>query len=199
MGCPQPSRMPSSMSTMEPTPSSNARMASRRYGTRSRFTTKPVLSLARTGVLPRLFANAVASSKTAGSVSGERTTSTSFMSGTGLKKCSPTTREGRLVVAAISVMESEEVLEAKMASGRQAASRAWKTWRLVSMFSVTTSIRRSHWPMRPSSVVPSSRDRTSAFRSAVTLPFSTPLARNDSILPRPFSRRSSLTSRTTTR
>jgi hypothetical protein len=50
-------------------------------------------------------------------VSGERTTSTSFMSGTGLKKCRPTKRVGRFVVAAISVMESDEVLEAKIARG----------------------------------------------------------------------------------
>ena len=42
-----------------------------------------------------------------------------------MKKCRPTKREGRFVVAAISVMEREEVLEAKIVSGGQAASRAW--------------------------------------------------------------------------
>ena len=57
-------------------------------------------------------------------VSGERTTSTSFMSGTGLKKCSPTKRAPRRVLAASSVMESEKVLEAKIVWGGQAASSA---------------------------------------------------------------------------
>ena len=47
-------------------------------------------------------------------MSGERTTSTSFMSGTGLKKCRPTKRSARFVAAAISVMESDDVLEAKI-------------------------------------------------------------------------------------
>ena len=36
--------------------------------------------------------------------------------------------------------------------------------------------------------MPFSRPRTSALRSGVTLPFSTPLARKASILPRPFCR-----------
>ena len=77
----------------------------------------PVLSDARTGVLPRLCANAAASSNDSGEVSGERTTSTSFISGTGLKKCRPTKRSARFVAAAISVIESDEVLEAKIAWG----------------------------------------------------------------------------------
>src|SRR4029079_13814467 len=156
------------------------------------------LSDARTGVLPRLAAKAATSSYTAGSVKGDRTTSTSFIRGTGLKKCRPTKRDGRFVVAAISVMERDEVLEAKIASGRQAASRAWKTWRLTSRLSVTTSMTRSHSPIFASSVVPSSRERTSALRSGVTFPFSTPLVRKRSMLPRPFFRKPSSTSRTST-
>ena len=47
---------------------------------------KPVLSAVRTGVLPRLAAKAKAASNASGEVSGVRATSTSFMSGTGLKK-----------------------------------------------------------------------------------------------------------------
>ncbi len=53
-----------------------------------------------------------------------RTTSTSFIRGTGLKKCRPTKRacrSGRVAVI-ISVIESEEVFEAKMVSGLQTAS-----------------------------------------------------------------------------
>ena len=43
-----------------------------------------------------------------------RITSTSFMIGTGLKKCSPTKRCGRCVTMAISVIEIEDVLLAKI-------------------------------------------------------------------------------------
>ena len=49
-----------------------------------------------------------------------RTTSTSFMTGTGLKKCRPAKRSGRLVAADISVIVSEEVFEQKIVSGLQA-------------------------------------------------------------------------------
>ena len=75
---------------------------------------KPVESLARTAVLPSLLPNATISSYTAGSVAMVLTTSTSFITGTGLKKCRPTKRCGRLVAVAISVMVSEEVLLAKI-------------------------------------------------------------------------------------
>ena len=42
-------------------------------------------------------------------------TSTSFISGTGLKKCSPAKRSGRFVFAASSVMHSDDVFEQKIA------------------------------------------------------------------------------------
>ena len=45
-----------------------------------------------------------------------RTTSTSFISGTGLKKCRPTNCFGRAVAIDSSVIVSDEVLEAKIAS-----------------------------------------------------------------------------------
>ena len=43
-----------------------------------------------------------------------RITSTSFMSGTGLKKCSPPNRSGRADAAASSVMHSDDVFERKI-------------------------------------------------------------------------------------
>jgi hypothetical protein len=46
------------------------------------------------------------------------------MRGTGLKKCRPTKRAPRLVTAAISVIESEEVFEAKIVWGGHTASIA---------------------------------------------------------------------------
>src|SRR5260370_1296695 len=105
-----------SISSIEPTPPSSARIASRRYGTTSRLTMNPVLSCARTCVLPSFAPNATISSYTAGSVAIVRTTSTSFITGTGLKKCSPTNRCGRFVAAEISVIASEDVLLAKIVS-----------------------------------------------------------------------------------
>ena len=48
-----------------------------------------------------------------------RTTSTSFMIGTGLKKWRPTKFCGRFVAAAMSPIESDEVLLEKTACGAQ--------------------------------------------------------------------------------
>ena len=77
---------------------------------------KPVLSLARTGVLPRFLPNSTAVSYTSGAVAMVFTTSTSFIIGTGLKKCRPTKRSGRLVAVIISVIEIDDVLLAKIPS-----------------------------------------------------------------------------------
>ena len=65
--------------------------------------------------------NSVAVLKTSGSVRIVRTTSTSFMTGTGLKKCMPMNRRCRsaLVEVIICVIERLEVFEAKIVSGRQ--------------------------------------------------------------------------------
>ena len=85
---------------------------------------KPVRSEVRTGVLPSFSENFTISSKTVGSVAIVRITSTSFMTGTGLKKCRPTKRSGRLVKTAISVIEIEEVLLAKIVGFGQILSSA---------------------------------------------------------------------------
>ena len=54
-----------------------------------------------------------------GDVATLRTTSTSGIIGTGLKKWSPRNRSGRPVTVAIAMIERLEVLEAKMVSGPQ--------------------------------------------------------------------------------
>ncbi len=69
--------------------------------------------------------------------------STSFITGTGFMKCMPMTLSGPLVAAAISVMEMEEVFEARMVWGGQAASRTRKSSYLISAFSVAASTTRS--------------------------------------------------------
>src|ERR1039458_9698856 len=106
--------MASSMSVMDPTPSSYARIASSKYGTSSRFTMNPVLSLVRTGTLPSFTANSYAVSYTSGAVAMVFTTSTIFIMGTGLKKCRPMKRSGRLVAVINSGTEiDEETLSSK--------------------------------------------------------------------------------------
>src|SRR5207247_5977086 len=74
---------------------------------------KPELSLAATGSLPSDAANANARLKVCSDVVTVRTTSTSAISGTGLKKCSPTKRSARLVAAAISAIVRLDVFDAK--------------------------------------------------------------------------------------
>src|SRR2546427_6647762 len=61
----------------------------------------PELSLAATASLPRERANAKARRNVSSDVVTARTTSTSGISGTGLKKCRPTKRSARLVGAAL--------------------------------------------------------------------------------------------------
>lgn len=74
----------------------------------------PELSLAATACFPSPRANFMARSKVSGVVVTVRTTSTSCIRGTGLKKCSPTNRSARLVEAAMAAIVRLEVLEAKI-------------------------------------------------------------------------------------
>ena len=77
----------------------------------------PARSPTTTGSLPSRRARATASSTTDGSVTTVRTTSTSRCTGAGLKKCSPTTRPGSRVDAAISATDRLEVFVARIAAG----------------------------------------------------------------------------------
>ena len=78
---------------------------------------KPDRSVVRIGTLPRLVANFIASSRTGRRVVIVPTTSTSFISGTGLKKCIPMNRSTRFVAVIISVITKDDVLLAKIALG----------------------------------------------------------------------------------
>ena len=69
-----------------------------------------------TGVLPHAAAVARTASTTCGALARPRTTSTSVITGAGLKKCMPTMRSGCFSPAASAVIDSDEVLLAKMAS-----------------------------------------------------------------------------------
>ena len=78
------------------------------------MTTKPGASLTSTGVLPMLHRQVLDDSPPARrGCCTPAMTSTSFMAGTGLKKCMPMMVMLQSL-APISVMDREEVLEAKM-------------------------------------------------------------------------------------
>ena len=70
-------------------------------------------------------------------------TSTSFMAWTGLKKCRPTKRSGRLVAAASSATVSVEVLVAKIAPSFTTSSSRPKCSRFTGSSSTIDSITRS--------------------------------------------------------
>ena len=113
-----PTFAPVSMSSALPTPSSRARIASARNGMSIRLTMNPgrsaeTMSACRERRTASRIVAAVSSD-----VAEPRTSSTSGMTGTGLKKCMPTKRGRRpasTAPASVSI-EIELVFEAKIAS-----------------------------------------------------------------------------------
>ena len=166
-------------------------MASLIIGMSTRFETNPAASLTSTGVLPRSSASRRTVSYVSSLVASPRTTSTSFITGTGLKKCIPITRSGRSVAAAIWVIEMDDVFDARMALGG-AASSSWSKMRaLRSAFSVAASTTRSAaaTPLTRS-VSAVSRSSVAAWSSAVIRSLATIRPRFVSIVARAASRRS---------
>ena len=107
---------------------------------------KEGLSLTRMDVFfsALLVANAVAS--VASSVASPLTISSSGMTATGLKKWKPTTRSGCSRSAAISVIDSEDVLVASTHSADTTFSTSAKTVFLIAISSKTASITKSASP-----------------------------------------------------
>jgi len=75
----------------------------------------PGVERAITAILPQRTAVSLMACATSGAVARPLTTSTSFMRVGGLKKCMPTTRSGRASGAAMAVIDSEDVLVARIA------------------------------------------------------------------------------------
>src|SRR6185437_8491199 len=196
MGYPAPSIIPLSMSAMDATPASSARIASIMYGTRRRLTTNPELSRARIGSLPSDRANASARSIVAELVPIARTTSTIFIAGTGLKKCIPTNRSARDVAAAISPMVRLDVFDAKIVSAPQSASSCAKICDLAARSSTTASITMSALARSSAEVVKRISFSADSLSAPVALPFSIALSNDLRIAARARSPSSSETSRT---
>ena len=117
--------------------------ASRHSRSRSGSTAWPRGTARWSASLPRARAKSNARWKAASLVVTVFTTSTSFIRGTGLKKCSPTMRSGRAVAAAIAAIVRLDVFEAKMVCCGQSASSSFHIPFLMSRSSITASISRS--------------------------------------------------------
>ena len=112
------------------------------------------------------------------------TTSTSFMTGAGLKKCMPMTSCGRLVARAHSITGSEEVVVARIAPGLQISSRFSNRVVLMLRSSAIASTTMSAELRSSSEVVPVSRPSTSAFADSSSLPRWIALSRERSMVAR---------------
>ncbi|CAK7282282.1 hypothetical protein SGPA1_20248 [Streptomyces misionensis JCM 4497] len=125
--------------------------------------------------------------------------STSCCTGAGLKKWMPTTWSGREVATASFTSGMEEVLEARIASGRVTTwSSTWKISVFTGSLSTTASITRSRSANSPRSVVKPSRAWVASRSSSEILPRSAALERELYSRVRPISRASPVVSATFT-
>ena len=127
-----------------------------------------------------------------------RTTSTSAMTGTGLKKCMPITCAGRLVSAAIFVIEMEEVFVARIADGGRIRSRAVKTWAFSSRRSGAASTASSMPASDSMSTVVVMRSRAGSTSASASLPLAASRLRLVRIESRARSRKRCSTSQSVT-
>ena len=112
-------------------------------GIRIRFETKPGKSRASAGSLPRSRASSTIAAAVSSEVWTARITSTSFSTGTGLKKCMPITRSGRAVTAASEVIGIELVFDARIAPSGRTPSARRKSSSFAAASSLIASIIRS--------------------------------------------------------
>ena len=125
IGCAMPSFITVSIASGVATPSITQKIASLIIGIRTRLATKPGIVVhldRRLAQRPRRSPSPMR--VVASLVAWPRITSTSCITGTGFMKCIPITWSGRRVRAAISVMEIELVLVARIALGRGRPGRA---------------------------------------------------------------------------
>ena len=138
----------------------------------------PARSPQCTACLPTAAQTALAVATTSGAVAMVETTSTSFITGAGLKKCRPTTSDGREVAAAHSITGSEDVVVARIAPGRTTSSKAAKTACLTESSSATASITRSTEASASKSVTGTIRPSAAAASCSDSLPLTTALSRD---------------------
>ena len=106
-------------------------------------------------------------------------TSISFISCAGRQKCMPTTRSSRPEPPAISVIDSVEVLEAKIVSAGQIAFELAEQLPLDGkLLEHRLDDEIGSRQVRPATVVRDSRAITASLSAALILPRSTDLAKN---------------------
>ncbi len=149
--------------------------ASSPNGRLQRLTRKPGPSAAMITSLPIASPAARARSSASWEDCSPATTSSSRITGGGLKKCIPTTRSGRLAAPATAVTSNDEVLVASTQSSATipSVSRA-NSSRLSSRRSGAASITSSQAARSSSAGAAWSRSRASDADSAVRRPRSTP-------------------------
>ena len=128
-------------------PSSRRNPAWRLYCSIMRLPMKPSHTPETTAVLRIFLATPITVASTSLAVFSPRTTSSSFITLAGLKKCMPTTSCGRWVKEAMRLTSNVEVLEARMAPGFITASSCLNTASLTPISSNTASMTRSAWAM----------------------------------------------------
>ena len=128
-------------------PSSSRKPAWRLYCSIMRLPMKPSHTPETTQVFRIFLPSAITVASTSLAVSAPRTTSSSFITLAGLKKCVPITSCERRVKEAMRFTSSVEVLVARIAPGFITASSCSKTACLTAMSSKTASIAMSASPM----------------------------------------------------
>ena len=144
-------------------PSWTSRSASSPNGRLQRLTRKPGPSAASITCLPIARPSSRVVSSAASPECSPATTSTSFITGAGLKKCMPTTRSAPGTPAAISVTDSEEVFVASTQSSRTTSAARVNSSRLSSSDSGAASITMSA-SARPDSSAAGSSGASSSSR-----------------------------------
>ncbi len=119
-----------------------------------RLPTKPWHTPTSTGILSICLAMAIVVATTVSRRLAPRTTSSSFITLAGEKKCMPITLSGREVAAAISLTSRADVFDARMAPGLQIGSSSAKIDFFSSMSSNTASITMSQSAKSALSVEP---------------------------------------------
>ena len=135
-----------------------------------RLPMKPSHTPETTAVFLIFLAMAITVASTSLAVLAPRTTSSSFITLAGLKKCMPTTSCGRLVKAAILSTSSVEVLLARMAPGFITSSSFLNTCSFTPISSNTASITRSASAMSSYFSVGVSRAMRCPYLSCFSLP-----------------------------
>ena len=124
-------------------PSSMRKPAWRLYCSIMRLPMKPSHTPDTTAVFLIFLATPMTVAITSLAVAAPRTTSSSFMTLAGLKKCKPTTSCGRWVKAAMALTSKVDVLDAKIAPGFITSSSLLNTVSLTPISSNTASMTRS--------------------------------------------------------